>query len=274
MNDLRGVLHERIERRQLELPVLPRAAQEVLSLAADEACDLRRVADAIRSDPTLAAHVLRVVNSPMFRARTPVVSLPQALARLGTVRVRQVMLVIACEARALRVRGREREAEAWLAHALDTAFFAQEIARVRRQSVEEAFLCGLLHDVGMPVLWQLLADLEAEGLVAPARDAREEAAALDELHAQVGALVAGRWELPTRVVAAIASHHAPVAASAGSGERPVFARVALVLADALADAGEDALGRAEVRAVVEALELYPEELDAVVASRRALAEAA
>ena len=274
MNDLRTVLRERIERQQLDLPVLPRAAQEVLSLAADDGCDLRRVADVVRSDPTLTAHVLRVVNSPMFRARTPVVTLPQALARLGTVRVRQVMLVIACEARALRVRGREREAETWLAHALDTAFFAQEIARVRRQSVEEGFLCGLLHDVGLPVLWQLVADLEAEGAIPRERSPREEQAALGELHARVGALVAGRWELPPRVVATIREHHHPVVDGKGSGERPVFARIALVLADALAEDGEEALARAEVRAAVEALELYPDELECVVASRRALAEAA
>ncbi len=269
MTDLRSTLHERIESGRLELPVLPRAAQEVLRLASDDAFDLRHVADVVKSDPTLAAHVLRVVNSPLYRGRSPVVSLGQALARLGAVQLRQVMFVIVCEARALRVRGREAEAARWLAHALDTAFFAQEIARVRRQSVEEAFLCGLLHDVGMPVLWQLVADLETElGAVA---DRAEEDAITEELHARVGALVAERWELPPRIVQTIAGHH--LLGTEGR-ERLPFVHGALVLADELAEGGVERLERDPARSAVLALELYPEEIDAVVQRRRSTAEAA
>jgi putative nucleotidyltransferase with HDIG domain len=275
MTDLRSTLHERIGQRQLELPVLPRAAQDVLRLASDEACDLLRVADVVKSDPSLTAHVLRIVNSPLFRGRTPVVSLPQALARIGTVRIRQVMFVIACETRALRVRGREVDAEAWLAHALEVASFAQEIARVRRQSVEEGFLCGLLHDVGVPVLWQVLADLEANGGARAPRDREEEGRALTDLHARVGALVADLWGLPPRVVATIAAHHEPLEApQAGSTAQPSFARASLALADVLADEGEEALLREPARSAIIALELYPEEIATVLSSRRATPEAA
>lgn len=273
MIDLRTSLEERIERRDLELPVLPRAAQEVLRLSADDDCDLRRIADVVRSDPTLAAHVLRVVNSPLFRARTPVVSLAQALARLGAVRVRQVMLVIACEARALRTKGRERAAQAWLAHALDAAFFAQEIARVRRQSVEEGFLCGLLHDVGVPVLWQATAELrDRRGPKEPGPSREEEDAVVEALHARVGAMVAQHWELPPRIVGILAMHHAPL--ERGSCDAAPFGRAALILADLLAEGGEEALGSEAARAAVESLELYPEEIAAVLSSRRAMAEAA
>jgi putative nucleotidyltransferase with HDIG domain len=273
MTDLRSTLDERIGRRQLELPVLPRAAQEVLRLASDDDCDIRRVADVVKSDPTLAAHVLRIVNSPLYRGQTSVVSLSQALARLGTVRVRQVMFVIACETRALRVTGREADAAAWLTHALDVACFAQEIARVRRQSVEEGFLCGLLHDVGIPVLWQAIADLEPTGRPHARRDEEEELA-LNDLHAHVGALVADMWGLPARVVATIAAHHEVLPPVAPRTEAPPFGRAALALADVLADEGAEALTREPARSAVVALELYPEEIAAVLSSRRATAEAA
>ena len=40
--------------------------------------------------------------------------------------------------------------------------FAKEIARMRRANVESAFLCGLLHDIGKPVILQALADLQRD----------------------------------------------------------------------------------------------------------------
>lgn len=269
MADLRRALDARIERGELELPVLPRAARDVLRLAEDEDVDIRRIAEIVKSDPTLAGHVLRVVNTPLFRARTPIVSLHQALARLGAVRTRQVMLVIACETRALKAKGRDADAQRWLSHALDTAFYAQEIARVRRQSVEEGFLCGLLHDIGVPVLWQLVADMTEAGVVHASPGEIDRAVA--DLHPRVGADVARSWELPPRITGTIADHHAPLEAKVG---RPSFGRAALALADVLAEAGEEGLDGEPAQRAIVALDLYPEDVAAVLASRRGLAEAA
>jgi len=268
MTDLGHALDGRLARGDLELPVMPRAAQEVLRLSSAEGFDLRVAAEIVRSDPTLAAHVLRVANSPMFRGFSAVVSLHQALARLGAVQIQQIMYVIACETRALKVRGREVEAKRWLSHALDAAWFAQEIARLRRESVEEAFLCGLLHDVGVPVLWQLVSDIESrESRIDPA----VVEAALAPRHASVGAAVAERWDLPPRVVDAIRTHHSDDALSLverGRGSAH-FLRGALALADALASGAAEAPGP-----VVIALDLYPEEIAGLLEQRRAGREAA
>ena len=64
----------------LELPVLPAVAIEVLASSVDEQADAKRLAQLIQQDQSLASHVLRVVNAPVFRGTTEIVALQQAIA--------------------------------------------------------------------------------------------------------------------------------------------------------------------------------------------------
>lgn len=138
--------------RRLKLPVLPNVATQVLSSTLDDGADAQRLATLIQKDQSLATHVLRIVNSPLFRGTTEIVALQQAIARLGMVRIREIALTASLK-NALPCKGAFQVLmdEAWQL-GLATALWAKEFARATRKNVELSYLGGLLHNVGSSVI--------------------------------------------------------------------------------------------------------------------------
>ncbi len=196
-----------LKEHRLELPVLPDVAGQVVTLCNQEACDAKQLAGLITRDQAMAGNLMRLVNSPLYAPPTPLVSLQQAIARLGIKRIREIALIIACEAKVFCVPGHETWVAQQFRHALAAAAFAQEIARSKRWNVEEAFLCGLLHDVGRPVLLQTLIDLHTRHGCALDDNALDHA--IDRLHAYVGSQLVTAWTLPARLSETIHHHHHP-----------------------------------------------------------------
>ena len=260
-----AMLRDRIEGGTLELPVLPEVAAEVVAATGREECDLRALADMVRRDQAMATHFLRVANSPLYLPKSKIVSLQQALARLGISAVREIALLISVKTRTFQVRGFERQLKDQFRHSLGTALYAQEIARMRRHNVEEAFLTGLLHDVGRPVLLQALVDLHKEAGLPAHAPAMEAAATAD--HARVGSALVAKWSLPASLAGAILFHHAPE--DAGVDEKgSMTASLADELAHQTLDAEprDDSLLRSH--RALDALNLYPEDLEKLLAQRQ------
>lgn len=273
------VLETRVAAGELDIPVLPEAAREVMNACNREDCDMRDLAAIVRRDPALAAHFLRLANSSVFGGRTSIVSLPQALARLGVSQTRQIALLVTCQARAFICKTRKTAAQQLRRHSVATAMWAQEIARLRRLNVEEAFLSGLLGDVGMPALWQLADDIESASKVA--HDPAEVDADVARLHDHVGADIANRWGLPPRTVDTIRLHHSALPAgtvvSTGAGASVDATVVTVQLATSLARA---TLANEEITAEMiqshpsaGALSLYTEEIDQLMARTPAVLDA-
>ena len=159
---LKHLLTERVTKGELELPVLSETSTRLLQLCNDAESSPRDLARYIRQDLAIAGHLLRIANSSLYCGGMPIVSLQQAIARLGVAKLKEIVIVISCGIRVFCAKGFETEVRESFRCSLGVAAFAQEIARQCRMNVEEAFLCGLLHDVGRPVLLQLIADLKAE----------------------------------------------------------------------------------------------------------------
>src|SRR5689334_1155092 len=168
---LANTLAERIATGKLELPVLPDAATQIVSQTSNPNCDFKAVAELIKRDQAMATHLLRIANSPLYRPRSQIVSLQHALSRLGTSAVRDIALIISVKTRTFQADGFAKEVRDMFQHSLATAVFGQEIARMRRWNVDEAFLCGLLHDIGRPVLLQTVVDLGKQLRLAPEKAA-------------------------------------------------------------------------------------------------------
>jgi putative nucleotidyltransferase with HDIG domain len=257
---IRAELEQKLQAGALDLPLLPGVAMDITSAAAREDVDARAIAEMLKRDASLSAHVLRIVNSPVYSPRAQIVSLQQAVARVGAVKIREIALVIACRAGVFKAKGYEREIDEVFRHSIGTALFAQEIARHTRNNVEDAFLCGLLHDVGRPVLLQALVTLLREAHVNVEREAILEL--VRELHESAGAALAKAWALPETVVSALSKHHAPSVEQESVPVRIValadrFAHLTFA-ADALtpeAVSGHPALA---------ALEIYPDVLDKII----------
>ena len=208
-SEVQGRFAAVIAENKLSLPLLPEVASQVLAMVERPDCDARRLAELLRRDPAMTAHVMQVASSPVYATATKVASLQQAIARLGFATIVQVAMVVASKARVFRVAGFETEVKEAFRHALATALFAQELARARRSAVDAAFLAGLFHDFGEPVLMQAIVDLYAEVGLEIDRDAV--IAAVDAAHASVGAKLVETWGMPATVAEAVLQHHAPQA---------------------------------------------------------------
>lgn len=246
----------RIEGDEFTLPVLPSVATEVLATVNSDDCDARCLADIVQRDPALAAGVLRLVNSAQYAPTEPIVSLIQAIGRMGLGALRDMVMAIAVEGAVFYVEGHDAYVSAAWRHAHLTGQLAQEIARIRRSNVEAAFLCGLLHDVGMPVVLQGLIDLgESEGHPV---DMPLIEAAVDALHADLGARLIDEWGLPEWTRTTALHHHAPEEAPE---HRELVFTVALadVLSHWILDG--DCEGVPPGLDYAESLDLYADDLD-------------
>ena len=224
---LRAALRTRVD-VGLDLPLFPETASRVTAACQDENVDLEQLAHLIAHDQSLAAHVLRLSNSAAHAPREPILSVHQAINRLGSSAIREIAIAVALKERLFQVQGYEpRLRELWL-QSIATASFAREIAQFLRRNLESSFLCGLLHDVGMPIVMQLVCDLERERVVDRVTPEAMEAA-MAAFHCELGAKLVQRWHLGPWIGTVVRSHHDPSSASLLQDEVLVIA-----LADALA----------------------------------------
>src|SRR5262245_44187273 len=181
-------------------------------MSTSDATDARSLAALLLHDQAIAAHVLRVANSPFYRPRVPLVSLQQAISRLGLASLRDIVITVSVQSRIFNVPSYATEARALWQHAVYTAAYAREIARRCRRNVEGAFLGGLLHDLSKPILLLALADLQAQLQARIPPPAVTMAMGL--YHAQDGAVLASPWALPPQVCDSLVYHHDHSAAPA------------------------------------------------------------
>ena len=260
-----------------DLPPLPRVAAEVLRLSADPqatAGDFHRV---IALDPALAGQVLRVSNSTAFGLMREVTTLTQAITTLGVSALKSV--VLASSARTLYLRGTVGSEERLLwEHALVTAVASRAFAeRLGFPQTEEAFVGGLLHDLGKSVLGvkfperygPLLRNVYQQNDACLERE--REAFGFD--HAMVGEALASQWNLAPGLQAAVRWHHEPI--RAGLGHRKLTAVVALANQLALevrAGLGDPSRLEAASQQAVDILQLAPGMLARLKADVRASIE--
>ncbi len=270
---VRRALRAGLERDELELPPLPEVAQQVMVLAGDHSKGGTELTRLIHRDPALASQVLRSANSASSGAGVKIVSLQQAVARLGMQRIAEITIVACMRESVFAVPRYKTRLQALGAHAFASALYAKEVARTLRESVESAFLCGLLHEIGKPLVLRALASARSH-LVKPLTEPDVDAL-LEEFKADYGSSVVECWELPAVVGEAI--RHFGDAGEAAGAERGRSAVAITRLADRLASHALDPIVHDEEKLreepVFEVLNLYPETVDELFARREAIREA-
>ena len=261
---VRLLLMERISQNKLELPVLPDVASKVVNMCNDPNADSRALAQLVQRDAAMAGHLMRLANSVLYAPAVPLVSLDQVVSRMGMKKVREIALVISCQSKVFAVPGHEDLVKALFRHSLAAGAFAQEIARSRRWNVEEAFLCGLLHDVGRPVLLQELVDLHKKANCPFNLSATT--SVITALHTRIGSALVNGWSLPARLGETILHHHSP-AASKTAAQTAMMTNLADDMAHMLMPVpGERVPTADQIREhpMLESLNLYPDEMDALL----------
>ena len=189
----------------VELPSLPTVALSIREALAQENVAIDRVTGLIGSDPALAARLLKVANCALFHPGTkPIMDLRTAVMRLGLKMVRNLSLSIAAQQVFLGYSTRAIApyvGEIWQ-HSIHVATLAHLLTtQAPEVSDEEAFLAGLLHEVGK--LYILIRAKDHSELF---RDAHAFRAVLGDCQARVGAAIMRAWEFPEPLITAVSEH--------------------------------------------------------------------
>ncbi|GEJ55783.1 HDOD domain-containing protein [Anaeromyxobacter diazotrophicus] len=206
-------------------PRLPQVALEIMELSQRPEVSFAQVGAVLEKDPLLAAKVLSIAQSAMYAPRSPILSLRQAGVRLGLKTLRDLVLEAAVSMRVFRAPGYGDAMERLSRHSTATAYLLRALCRRTGLDADYAFLCGLLHDVGLAACLLALSD-EPRGGVVPF-DAL--GPALHDLHEEASGLVTRLWGLPAEVQQLAATHH-----QLAVGGRPDPLHAALIVAEALA----------------------------------------
>lgn len=179
------------------LPPMPATFAALQRVLADPKTDSSKVATIIQKDPAIAAKVLQACNSAFFRLPRRVVSIQQAVSYLGLSTVRSMVLSAELfkpgktPCAALDLGQLQR-------HALTVASVARSLA-AETAWADDAFLAGLLHDIGFLILGrqhrvEMQQALEAHAAGMPLDDAERKFVGVD--HGTAGAYLLGLWGLP------------------------------------------------------------------------------
>jgi HD-like signal output (HDOD) protein len=196
----------------VKLPTLSGTALRVHALAANEQTGPAELAAAVGRDPVLTGEFIRVANSPVFRTRTPARSVKTAITLLGRTRT---LALIASNTLRMQFAGVAPKAvqAVWTdSVAVAEAAYRAALASRLRSLADLAYLAGLIHDAGIPVLLHRFPD-QVAAFEAAMHDLDAAALAMDAAvgadHAAIGSMVARNWKLPPEVSVAIGLHHHP-----------------------------------------------------------------
>ncbi len=226
------------------LPVFPLAAGEVIKHASNPESGVRELETAASRDQVLAGLLVQTANSAYYSPARPITSISHAIAYVGLDTTRKVLVAAALQSRFTS----KRHKELWN-HALDVAQTAENLARrsTLRADPSEAFLAGLVHDVGRlafslmpPKFQERFQRLTSRGCP----PVQVEMCLAGLCHGEVGAETLRLWKFPQPFVEAVRWHHRPE-------NSPGCLASLLYLAELCSDSEEDLPSCVRMRAALE-----------------------
>ena len=200
-----------------KIPSLPVTAVKIIQLANNIDSPPKEMLDTIKMDPVITGKVLELINSSYFGLRNSVSDLKQALVMLGANTIKNLALATAL---LNTMKGKSSRSELdldalWL-HSLGCAVSSKLIAReagIPRMKIEEFFITGLLHDIGKIFIFQFLGDEYIESIKNARANGTDmetgEKNIMGTTHANVGFMLAQKWNLSELHKDAIKLHHSP-----------------------------------------------------------------
>jgi HD-like signal output (HDOD) protein len=209
-HQLTPLVRARCLRMISELPPFPVMTSRILTAMEDpDSADLNELTRLVSQDTAIAAAILRISNSAAYMRDHPIESIRDAILRIGMAEAGRVVGALAtrqvfCPDDAGVDLGWDRQWQNSLISAFGAAWLAFTL---RNREADRAFVGGLLHDIGkLPVLRALAAMMVEKDL----RERPSDAVlgfAMEELHTEIGGLVAEQWQLPDFVKEVVVGHH-------------------------------------------------------------------
>jgi putative nucleotidyltransferase with HDIG domain len=195
-----------------ELSTPPMILQSVLNLVNSPDSSAKDLAEVILRDPALTARVLRVANSSFYGYYKKVATVHQAVMIMGLNAVKYFILSITVLNQLSNQKNNSKINHKYIwAHFLEVACAAKNVAAATNYNQpEEAYVAGLLHDIGIILLeyhfpeeYKNVLKLVAKGKTV--QEAECEIFGLD--HQEVGGYLTNFWNMPAVISDAISKHH-------------------------------------------------------------------
>ena len=197
-----------------DIPTLPSIATTIMEKTLDAKVNARQIAQMVEKDQALAIKVLKVANSPFYRRIKEISTIRGAVVLLGFNVLKSIVLSISVINLFNEKEKRVLDFYKFWQHSIACAVCAKSIAnKILPESAEDAFIAGLLHDLGKVVADQLLCTKGEYAQVLEVMDransdiikAEQDIVGID--HATLGKHLMEKWNLPSLLSKTIAYHH-------------------------------------------------------------------
>lgn len=210
LNDLSQQIVQMID----TLPQFPENIAHINSMLNNKDAKLSEIASLITSDVALSADLLKLVNSAAFSLQTPCRSIPEAVKFVGTRGIKNLLFSLGALQNLSSSNSKQKKL--WN-HSYKVAFYSYNIAKnyfpQDKAVIEDSYLCGLLHDMGKiifdvahPQVLEKIEDLLQMNVL---NQNLIEKITAGQNHAEIGAMIAKKWNFPEVVVNVIKHHHSP-----------------------------------------------------------------
>lgn len=196
------------------LVTLPEVYLHINRVVDDPNCSTSEIAKAVGKDPSFTVRLLQIANSALYHFSSPIDTVEKAVIRIGTSQIRNLALSMSAVSSFAGLPNELVSMENFWKHSLLCALAAKHLAReMRRCDPDALFTAGLLHDIGELVIFNRLPEQAKESLILvldgaeelQVNEAEQQVIGLD--HAEVGAELARKWNLPPMIEECIACHH-------------------------------------------------------------------
>ncbi len=196
----------------ITVPVLPVIASRLISMAADPDVPILELSKLISKDQVLASRLLGLANSAYHAAMQEISTITEAIIRVGANGVRNMVVTVCFSSRLYDPNVYGPQGRAMTDHGVGTAYVARLLAERIEESEDEAFLGGLLHDIGKLLIYRQAHDQKRRsGVAVPPEEVEATVAAF---HPAMGSLILQRWRLPLALEEPVRWHHEPAMAGA------------------------------------------------------------
>jgi putative nucleotidyltransferase with HDIG domain len=194
-------LVERLSGGRAALPVLPAVAQAALDLVNDPKSDVAEFARLVEKDPPIAARFLSVANSALYSRGRKVASLEEAVLRLGLYGCRDLLMQVVYASTLSGLRRYQPEVKDSFERSVISGLICRAAASELNVRSKEAYLCGLLHDIGESRTYRILSELPEKCDDAELHDL------VHRYHERAGEDLAKAWKLPEEIQEVCRGHH-------------------------------------------------------------------
>ncbi len=196
-----------------EISSLPEVTTKIVQVVEDPKATAHDMHEIVRTDPALATKILKVVNSAFYGLPSQIASLDRAIVLLGLSAVKNIALAASLSRlfKADAISEQFAARDLWR-HCIAVGVCARMLARAANCSEsDEAFVAGLVHDLGLITVQQLAAekiqDVANRCLDKPQNFCSVEEAIVGADHQAIGGALGARWKFPPGLRYVIAYHH-------------------------------------------------------------------